>query len=176
MLGRGEMVHQRLAKRKGKPTVALRLVDPVRAVADRAFPLQRSPAMTAPGRTPIAAPPGSARSLPSSCGNGAAGRRHWSTARRARPGSRPPGHRRQGLRRHRAELARHAQLSGRPGRSADRPAPSRSPGGGLLDQRPAGSRVEPGQCPGARRRSRRRTSPRPRASASGRTAPGPWAR
>ena len=58
LLGRLEMPDQRLAKRQAEPAGAPRLVDPVRALADRAVPLQRGPAVPASRRARLAAPPG----------------------------------------------------------------------------------------------------------------------
>ena len=105
----------------------------------------------------------------------AAGRRHWpmGDGHPARPAARRRG---QAAGRHRSPVADHAQLAASPAEQPVGPLGADPQSGGLLDQRRRAFPGRAGSGPGGRTRSRRRTSPRPRAPASGRTAPGPWPR
>ena len=156
-----------------KPAGAARLVDPVRSPADRAVPLQRGAAVPASGR---ARPPrhraqlGHSRAVAAAEALvGAVGRRSRARCgRRHAPRGRLP----------RAPPSRsRAATPSLPAGPADQPVgplgadPQR---GGLVDRAPRACPGRAGSAPGGRTRSRRRTSPRPRAPASGRTAPGPW--
>ena len=165
MQGRGEMTHQGLAQGQGEPAAAFGLVDPVRAAADRALPLERCSAMAAPGRAGFSshrADLGDARTVatPQLLVGAVDWRQDWL---RWVPTREPPSHR------HRGHPA-----SGRRGRSAGRLAPSRSPAPWLPRRARRGFPGQDGSNPGGQSPRRRRSSPRPPAPGSDRTWHGPW--